>query len=70
MQGQTQLVIGKVFAVEAAFRIEASSAGLMMQIDGGLMVGDLGKVNALGYLEFNRKGILAALSLDLDANIL
>jgi hypothetical protein len=70
VQGEAELTIVDVFVVEAAFRLEVSSSGLFIQIDGGMRLADIGKVTARGYLEITSAGMVVALSLDLDASIL
>ncbi|MFM8726313.1 MAG: hypothetical protein ACKON9_14450, partial [Planctomycetaceae bacterium] len=70
MQGQAELYIVDVFVIEGAFRIEVSTEGLFLQADGGLLLKDVGAVNARGYLELTREGLVVAMSLDLDASSL
>ncbi|MFN6027144.1 MAG: hypothetical protein ACK49E_23545, partial [Planctomyces sp.] len=70
MQGQAELYIVDVFVVEGSFRIEVSTEGLFIQADGGLLLKEVGSVNARGYLELTREGLVVAMSLDLDASSL
>jgi hypothetical protein len=66
LQGEGQMYLLDLFALEAAFRIEVSVSGLYVQAEGGLMLKDLGKANARGYLEITSAGLVTAMSLDLD----
>ncbi|MEI7700245.1 MAG: hypothetical protein WCK86_10635, partial [Planctomycetia bacterium] len=66
MQGEGQMYLLDVFAVEAAFRIEVSVSGLYIQAEGGLMLKDLGRADARGYLEITSAGLVTAMSLELD----
>ncbi|MGV2332782.1 MAG UNVERIFIED_CONTAM: hypothetical protein LVR18_01090 [Planctomycetaceae bacterium] len=59
-----------IFVVQAAFRIEVSVEGLFMQAEGGLLLKELGQVNARGYLQITSAGLVTAMSLDLDAPFL
>ncbi|MGV2339031.1 MAG UNVERIFIED_CONTAM: hypothetical protein LVR18_35125 [Planctomycetaceae bacterium] len=70
MQGEGQMYLMEVFAIEAAFRIEASTAGLFIQAEGGLMMQELGRLDARGYLEITSAGLITAMSIDLDAPFL
>ncbi|MEN9556606.1 MAG: hypothetical protein RLZZ232_2892, partial [Planctomycetota bacterium] len=67
MQGRASMYLRDAFVVEAAFRFEVSVNGLFMQAEGGLILKDIGQVNARGYLEFTSAGLVVAMSLDLDA---
>ncbi|MGV2336687.1 MAG UNVERIFIED_CONTAM: hypothetical protein LVR18_22145 [Planctomycetaceae bacterium] len=66
LQGEGQMYLLDLFALEAAFRIEVSVSGLYVQAEGGLMLKDLGKANARGYLEITSAGLVTAMSLELD----
>ncbi|MFM8477800.1 MAG: hypothetical protein ACKOEO_18610, partial [Planctomycetaceae bacterium] len=70
MQGEGELYLLDLFVVEAAFRFEVSVNGLFIQAEGGLLMKDLGQVNARGYLEITEAGLITALTLDLDAPFL
>ena len=70
MQGSGSIYLLDLFTVEADFRMEVSVDGLFIQAEGGLLLKDLGQVNARGYLEITSAGLVAAMSLDLDAPFL
>ncbi|MEY3457290.1 MAG: hypothetical protein RL215_447, partial [Planctomycetota bacterium] len=69
-QGTGTFYIVDVFVVDAAFRIERSTGGLFIQLEGGLRLKDLGKANASGYMELTKQGIVVAMDVDLDAPVL
>ncbi|MFM7057153.1 MAG: hypothetical protein ACKO2P_09565, partial [Planctomycetota bacterium] len=70
MQGEGEMYLLDLFVIEAAFRFEVSVNGLFIQAEGGLLMKDLGQINARGYLEITEAGLITALSLDLDAPFL
>ncbi|MFN5977050.1 MAG: hypothetical protein ACK48U_21595, partial [Planctomyces sp.] len=70
MQGSASMYLVDLFVVQAAFRIEVSVQGLFMQAEGGLLLKNLGQVNARGYLQITSAGLVTAMSLDLDAPFL
>jgi hypothetical protein len=70
MQGSGSLYLLNLFVVEADFRIEVSVHGLFAQAEGGLLLKDLGKANAQGYFRITSAGLVAALTVDLEADTL
>ncbi|HCP13894.1 MAG TPA: hypothetical protein DIT89_16290, partial [Planctomycetaceae bacterium] len=70
LQGSGSMLLVNVFAVEAAFRFEVSTEGLFIQAEGGLLLKDLGKMNARGYLEITSAGLVAAMSVDFESPFL
>ncbi|MEI7699746.1 MAG: hypothetical protein WCK86_08130, partial [Planctomycetia bacterium] len=66
MQGEGEMYLLDLFTVEAAFRIEVSTSGLFIQADGGVVLKDIGKLTATGYLELTKKGLIAAFTLDFN----
>ncbi|MGV2341769.1 MAG UNVERIFIED_CONTAM: hypothetical protein LVR18_49970 [Planctomycetaceae bacterium] len=69
-QGEGEFYLLDLFAVEAAFRIEVSTSGLFVQVEGGILLKDLGRATAMGYFELSKQGIVVALDLKLDLPLL
>jgi hypothetical protein len=61
-----ELYIVDVFVIQGAFRVEVSTEGLFLQADGGMLLKGVASVTARGYLELTSKGLIVAMSLDLD----
>ncbi|MEN9555968.1 MAG: hypothetical protein RLZZ232_2254, partial [Planctomycetota bacterium] len=70
MQGSGSIYLLDLFVVEADFRIEASVHGLFVQAEGGLLLKELGKAHAQGYLRITSAGLVTALTVDLEADTL